>query len=43
MLDGGDKRGLVAIDPAPCLGDAAFDAVAARPAASGSRGRAGNR
>lgn len=26
-LDGGAKRGLVAIDPAPCLGDAAFDAV----------------
>ena len=27
ILDGGPKRGLVAIDPAPCLGDAAFDAV----------------
>ena len=27
ILDGGDERGLVAIDPAPCLGDAAFDAV----------------
>ena len=27
ILDGGVKRGLVAIDPAPCLGDAAFDAV----------------
>src|SRR5207249_473468 len=27
ILDGGDQRGLVAIDPAPCLGDAAFDAV----------------
>jgi streptomycin 6-kinase len=26
ILDGGE-RGLVAIDPAPCLGDAAFDAV----------------
>jgi len=26
VLDGG-KRGLVAIDPAPCLGDPAFDAV----------------
>lgn len=26
-LDGGPGRGLVAIDPAPCLGDAAFDAV----------------
>ena len=26
LLDGG-TRGLVAIDPAPCLGDAAFDAV----------------
>jgi streptomycin 6-kinase len=26
-LDGGAERGLVAIDPAPCLGDAAFDAV----------------
>jgi streptomycin 6-kinase len=26
-LDGGAARGLVAIDPAPCLGDAAFDAV----------------
>jgi streptomycin 6-kinase len=26
ILDGGD-RGFVAIDPAPCLGDAAFDAV----------------
>jgi len=26
-LDGGAKRGLVAIDPAPCLGDPAFDAV----------------
>lgn len=27
VLDGGARRGLVAIDPAPCLGDAAFDAV----------------
>jgi streptomycin 6-kinase len=27
ILDGGVRRGLVAIDPAPCLGDAAFDAV----------------
>ena len=28
ILDGGDRRGLVAIDPAPCLGaDNAFDAV----------------
>jgi streptomycin 6-kinase len=27
ILDGGSQRGLVAIDPAPCLGDAAFDAV----------------
>jgi streptomycin 6-kinase len=27
VLDGGDQRGLVAIDPAPCLGDPAFDAV----------------
>jgi streptomycin 6-kinase len=27
ILDGGAARGLVAIDPAPCLGDAAFDAV----------------
>lgn len=27
LLDGGVARGLVAIDPAPCLGDAAFDAV----------------
>ena len=27
ILDGGEQRGLVAIDPAPCLGDAAFDAV----------------
>jgi streptomycin 6-kinase len=27
LLDGGTTRGLVAIDPAPCLGDAAFDAV----------------
>jgi streptomycin 6-kinase len=26
ILDGGE-RGLVAIDPAPCLGDAAFDAI----------------
>jgi streptomycin 6-kinase len=27
VLDGGAERGLVAIDPAPCLGDAEFDAV----------------
>ncbi len=27
ILDGGEERGLVAIDPAPCVGDAAFDAV----------------
>jgi streptomycin 6-kinase len=27
ILDGGAGRGLVAIDPAPCLGDAAFDAA----------------
>jgi streptomycin 6-kinase len=27
ILDGGADRGLVAIDPAPCLGDPAFDAV----------------
>jgi streptomycin 6-kinase len=27
ILDGGPERGLVAIDPAPCLGDGAFDAV----------------
>jgi streptomycin 6-kinase len=27
ILDGGERRGLVAIDPAPCLGDAAFDAI----------------
>jgi streptomycin 6-kinase len=27
ILDGGPERGLVAIDPAPCLGDSAFDAV----------------
>jgi streptomycin 6-kinase len=27
ILDGGTERGLVVIDPAPCLGDAAFDAV----------------
>jgi streptomycin 6-kinase len=27
ILDGGEERGLVAIDPAPCIGDAAFDAV----------------
>jgi streptomycin 6-kinase len=26
-LDGGVERGLVAIDPAPCRGDPAFDAV----------------
>jgi streptomycin 6-kinase len=27
VLDGGEQRGLVAIDPRPCVGDAAFDAV----------------
>jgi streptomycin 6-kinase len=27
ILDGGPERGLVGIDPSPCLGDAAFDAV----------------
>jgi streptomycin 6-kinase len=27
VLDGGTGRGLVAIDPRPCVGDAAFDAV----------------
>jgi streptomycin 6-kinase len=27
VLDGGEERGLVAIDPAPCIGDPAFDAV----------------
>jgi streptomycin 6-kinase len=27
VLDGGKERGLVAVDPAPCLGDPAFDAV----------------
>jgi streptomycin 6-kinase len=27
VLDGGKQRGLVAIDPAPCLGDPAFDAI----------------
>jgi streptomycin 6-kinase len=27
ILDGGAERGLVAIDPAPCRGDAAFDAI----------------
>src|SRR5205085_1472291 len=27
VLYGGDQRGLVAIDPAPCLGDPAFDAI----------------
>jgi streptomycin 6-kinase len=27
VLDGGAERGLVAIDPAPCLGDPAFDAT----------------
>ncbi len=28
ILDGGARRGLVAIDPAPCLGDdVAFDAI----------------
>jgi streptomycin 6-kinase len=27
VLDGGPERGLVAIDPAPCVGDPAFDAI----------------
>jgi streptomycin 6-kinase len=27
VLDGGRERGLVAVDPAPCVGDPAFDAV----------------
>jgi streptomycin 6-kinase len=27
VLDGGAGRGLVAIDPRPCVGDPAFDAV----------------
>jgi streptomycin 6-kinase len=27
IVDGGPRRGLVALDPAPCLGDAAFDTV----------------
>ena len=27
VLDGGEVRGLVAIDPAPCIGDPAFDAI----------------
>jgi streptomycin 6-kinase len=27
ILDGGPARGLVATDPSPCLGDAAFDAI----------------
>jgi streptomycin 6-kinase len=27
VLDGGEERGLVAIDPAPCLGDPAFDGI----------------
>lgn len=27
ILEGGAERGLVAVDPTPCLGDAAFDAV----------------
>lgn len=27
LLDGGPERGVVAIDPAPCIGDAAFDAT----------------
>jgi streptomycin 6-kinase len=27
VLDGGTGRGLVAIDPAPCVGDPAFDAI----------------
>ncbi|MDQ3855119.1 MAG: aminoglycoside phosphotransferase family protein [Chloroflexota bacterium] len=27
ILDGGQDRGMVAIDPAPCIGDSAFDAI----------------
>jgi streptomycin 6-kinase len=27
VLYGGPQRGLVAIDPAPCIGDPAFDAI----------------
>lgn len=27
ILDGGEARGLVAIGPAPCIGDPAFDAI----------------
>jgi streptomycin 6-kinase len=27
VLDGGGRRGLVAIDPGPCLGDPAYDAI----------------
>lgn len=27
ILDGGEQRGLVAVDPAPCLGDPAFDVI----------------
>jgi streptomycin 6-kinase len=27
VLDGGEERGLVAIDPSPCSGDSAFDAI----------------
>jgi streptomycin 6-kinase len=27
VLDGGPERGLVAVDPAPCVGDPAFDAI----------------
>jgi streptomycin 6-kinase len=27
VLDGGEARGLVAVDPAPCVGDRAFDAI----------------
>jgi streptomycin 6-kinase len=27
VLDGGEERGLVAIDPSPCSGDPAFDAI----------------
>jgi streptomycin 6-kinase len=46
VLDGGAARGLVAIDPRPCLGDAAFDAIdwvfcgADEPASWQSRSRA---
>jgi streptomycin 6-kinase len=45
VLDGGPRRGLVAIDPRPCVGDPALDAVdwvfhRVRPDAWASRSRA---